>query len=360
MSGRRKSKPGNDSASQASHPALSLWFSAPRTTELRERPARSPRANEVRVRALCSAISHGTEMLVYRGEVPRDLQLDLMIPTMEGSYGFPIKYGYASVGRVIEAGRGVGHLNEGDLVFAFNPHETDYTIPDTLAVTLPEETDPQDAVFFANLETALNALLDVRPVLGERVVIFGQGVVGLLITRLARRAGAGLIIVADLFARRRALGVALGATLALDPADGDVAARVFEATGGAGADVVIEASGQPEALNEAIKSTAVEGRVVVVSWYGTKRADLDLGSAFHRNRITIKSSQVSNMETSIMPRWTNARRRELALSYLSEFRPGELISHRFQLEDAASAYRLIDERPEEAVQVILDFRGIED
>lgn len=360
MSRRKKSKPNSDSTSQADCLGRSLWFSAPRKIQMREQRVRSPREKEVRVRAICSGISHGTEMLVYRGEVPRDLQLDLMISTIEGSYSFPIKYGYASVGRVIETGHGVEHFGEGDMVFAFNPHETDYTLPDSLAVKLPEGIDPQEAVFFANMETAINAVLDAAPRLGERVMILGQGIVGLLITQLARRAGASMVIVADLFARRRALGLALGATLALDPADGNIAARVIEATGGAGADVVIEASGQPEALDEAIKATAIEGRVIVVSWYGTRRVALALGEAFHRKRITLRSSQVSNIDPKLAPRWTTARRRELALSYLNELKLGELITHRFPFESAAAAYRLIDEHPEETVQVILDFRGIED
>ena len=336
--------------------AESLWFTGPRRVEIRKTAARRPAEGEARVRAIFSAISHGTEMLVYRGEAPRDLSLDLTIPTLDGGFDFPIKYGYSSVGRVYETGPGGGTLKEGDLVFAFNPHESDYTLPEKFAVKLPPEIDVVRGVFFAGVETAINALLDAAPLIGERVAIFGQGVVGLLITQLARRAGASLVVTADLFEKRRALSLALGADFALDPASERVSDSILELTGGAGADIVIEVSGRPETLDEAIRAAALEGRVVVVSWYGDRRAPVSLGDAFHRKRLVIKSSQVSNIAPGLAGRWSNARRRELAVSYLGELRLDEMITHIIPFSDAAIGYRLIDERPEEAVQVILDFK----
>jgi 2-desacetyl-2-hydroxyethyl bacteriochlorophyllide A dehydrogenase len=334
----------------------SLWFTGPRRVEIRKNPARRPMEGEARVRALFSAISHGTEMLVYRGEAPRDLSLDLTIPTLEGSFDFPIKYGYSSVGRVLDTGPGVKALEAGDLVFAFNPHETDYTLSEKFAVKLPREIDAVRGVFFAGVETAINAMLDAAPLIGERVAIFGQGVVGLLITQLARRAGASLVLTADLFEKRRALSLALGADFALDPASERVSDGILELTGGAGADVVIEVSGRPETMDEAIRAAALEGRVVVVSWYGDRRAPVSLGDTFHRKRLAIKSSQVSTIASGLASRWTAARRRELAGSYLGELRLNELITHVIPFSDAAAGYRLIDERPEETVQVIFEFR----
>jgi threonine dehydrogenase-like Zn-dependent dehydrogenase len=126
-------------------------------------------------------------------------------------------------------------------------------------------------------------------------------------------------------------------------------------TGGIGADLVIEASGQPGALNEAINFTAMEGRIVVVSWYGTKRAELNLGSDFHRKRLTLRSSQVSNLDPLLAPRWTIQRRRSLAVQYLSELVLDELITHVFPFEQAAEAYRMIDTHPDEVIQVVLDY-----
>jgi 2-desacetyl-2-hydroxyethyl bacteriochlorophyllide A dehydrogenase len=241
-------------------------------------------------------------------------------------------------------------------VFAFNPHETCYTVPATLVIKLPPGLDPRIGIFAANVETAVNALLDAAPRLGERVVVIGQGVVGLLITRLARRAGASLIVTSDLYEKRRVLSRSAGADIAIDPSSEDLRERVSALTGGLGADVVIEASGEPRALDGAIKAAAHEGRVVVVSWYGTKRADLALGGDFHRKRLTLKSSQVSNLEPSLIPRWTILRRRELAASYLNELSLNELISDVYPFDRAAEAYRKIDEHPDEVVQLALDYK----
>lgn len=294
-------------------------------------------------------------MMVYRGEAPADLSLDATLPTLQGSFSFPVKYGYASVGRVVDLGSDVSGLALNDLVFAFNPHETCYTIPATVAVKLPRELDPRIGIFAANVETALNALLDAAPRLGERVVIIGQGVVGLLITQLVRRAGASVVIASDLYEKRRALSRAVGADVAVDPAAENLAERVSDLTGGTGADVVIEASGQTRALDDAITVAAQEARVVVVSWYGTKPAELSLGGDFHRKRLTLKSSQVSSLDPSLSPRWTIPRRRDLAVRYLGELLLNELISHVLPFESAAEAYRMIDEQPGEVIQVALDY-----
>lgn len=337
-------------------PSVSVWFTSERLVELRASSARPPGPGEVRIEALFSGISHGSEMMVYRGEVSPELSLDSTLPTLQGSFRFPVKYGYASVGRAVDVGSGVTGLSEGDLVFAFNPHETCYTVPETVLIGLPRELDPRIGIFAANLETAVNALLDAAPRLGERVVVIGQGVVGLLITHLARRAGASLVVTSDLYEKRRRLSRSAGADLVVDPSTEGLAERVSALTGGTGADVVIEASGQPLALDEAIKVAAAEGRVVVVSWYGAKRADLALGSDFHRKRLTLKSSQVSSLDPSLAPRWTISRRRELAVGYLGELSLDELISHVLPFDRAAEAYRLIDEQPAEVIQVVLDYQ----
>src|SRR6266404_7008828 len=336
-------------------PAVSVWFASPRTIELRTSNVLPPGRGEVRIEALASGISHGSELMVYRGEVPSGIALDSTLPTLQGSFSFPVKYGYASVGRVVDVGSGINELAEGDLVFSFNPHETCYTVPATVVIKLPRELDPRIGVFAANVETALNALLDAAPRLGERVVVIGQGVVGLLVTQLVRRAGASLVITSDLYEKRRQLSRSAGADLVVDPVAESLAEGVFSMTGEAGADVVIEASGQPRALDDAIAAAAQEGRVVVVSWYGTKRAELALGSDFHRKRLTLKSSQVSNLDPSLTPRWSILRRRELAVRYLCELCLDDLISHVLPFDRAAEAYRLIDERPAEVIQVVLDY-----
>jgi len=336
-------------------PAVSVWFSAPRTVELRASSAPAPSQGEVRIEAAFSGISHGTEMMVYRGEIASELSLDATLPTLRGSFSFPIKYGYASVGRVVDVGNDVDGLTQGQLVFAFNPHESCYTIPAAAVIGLPAELDPRLGIFAANVETAVNAVLDAAPRLGERIVVIGQGVVGLLITQLLRRAGASLVITSEVFENRRQLSRSVGADVSIDPSAESLAEGVFALTAGIGADVVIEASGQPRALDDAFVVAAQEGRVVAVSWYGAKRAELTLGSDFHRKRLTLKSSQVSNLDPSLAPRWTICRRRELVVRYLAELLLDDLISQVLPVERAAEAYRLIDEQPADVIQVVLDY-----
>src|SRR5213079_3315710 len=232
-----------------------------RSVELRTEELAEPGPDEVRVRAELSAISHGTEMLVYRGEVDADLALDL--PTLAGGYGFPLKYGYASVGRAVAVGREVRGLREGDLVFALHPHQDEYVVSESLVRRLPDRTAPEQGVFLANLETATNVVLDAKPRLGEVVAVFGQGVVGLLVTQLLRRSGARVIAV-EPSALRRTFAERCGADSAIAPSDD---ALLHALTAGRGADIAIDASGGPGALQQAIDSVAPEGTVVVCSWY---------------------------------------------------------------------------------------------
>jgi len=284
--------------------------------------------------------------------VPAHLPLDL--PTLAGSFAYPIKYGYASVGEIEAAGPEVETLRPGDLVFALHPHQDRYVIPARLAVPLPAGLDPAAGVFVANLETAVNVLLDTPLRFGETAVVFGQGVVGLLITMLLRRAGARDIIAVDPVPARRERALAAGAGVALAP-DDDLAQRVRERTGGRGADVAIEASGAPAALGQALAVLAVQGTAVVASWYGTKPVALDLGSDFHRRRLRIISSQVGTIDPALSPRWTHERRRDLVCALLEELLLPGLVTHRVPFIRAAEAYRLIDTRPAEVLQVVLEY-----
>ena len=324
--------------------AASVWFACPRQVELREEAIPAVGPQDARVEAIASAISHGTEMLVFRGQVPEEFELDL--PTLRGSFQFPIKYGYASVGRVVEVGPEVRTLAEGDAVFVHHPHQTAYVVPATAAIRLPGDLDPTLGVFLANLETATNVVLDAAPRLGERLAIFGQGAVGLLITQLARRTGAAHLVAVDPIARRRELARSLGADEVL--ASGD-------ALDGADLDVAIEASGHVGALDQALRSVAFGGTVIVCSWYGTKAVPLSLGGPFHRRRLRIVSSQVSTIDAALQPRWSHGRRLALARDLLPRLELKSLVSHRFPIDQAASAYALIDAHPEETVQVVLTY-----
>ncbi len=331
--------------------ARAVWIAAPRVAELRPEEIPPPGPGEVRVRAVASAISHGTEMLVYRGEVPAGLPLDL--PTFAGSFGFPIKYGYAAVGRVLDAGPGVTHLAPGDPVFVHHPHQSAFVVPAAMPVRLPAGLDPSRALFFANLETALNIVHDTPLRLGETAVVFGQGVVGLLVTQLLKLAGARRVVAVDPIAGRRELAFAVGADDAVEP--DELPARVFGVTTGRGADVAVEVSGSGTALQAAVDVVAVEGTVVVASWYGAKPVTLQLGGHFHRGRVRLRSSQVGRIGPELSPRWDRERRTGAVLGLLPRLRLAELVSHRFHFEEAAEALRLVDERRGEAVQVVLTY-----
>lgn len=331
-----------------------LWFSAPRRAELRTEIVPPPSPGEVRVRTEFSAVSAGTEMLVYRGEVAPDLPLDL--PTLAGGYGFPIKYGYAAVGRVLDSGPGVERLAPGDAVFVHHPHQETFVVSAEMPVRLPDGLDPVFGVFFANLETALNVVHDTPLRLGETALVFGQGVVGLLVARLLELAGAARVLAVDPLPERRELALGMGADLALEPGEG-LNARVFEETGGRGADVAVEVSGSGTALQAAIDAVAEEGTVVAASWYGTKEVSMTLGGRFHRGRVRVRSSQVGRIPPELAPRWDRERRTEAVLALLGDERLGlgALTSRRVPFGDAPAVYRRFDERPGEAVQVIFTY-----
>jgi 2-desacetyl-2-hydroxyethyl bacteriochlorophyllide A dehydrogenase len=332
--------------------ATAVWFAKRGCVELRSEPVPDVGLRDVRVRAVASGLSHGTEMLVFRGQIPAGMGLDL--PTLRGSFDFPIKYGYASVGRVVETGADVHDARPGDLVFALYPHQTEYVVPMAFAVRLPEALEPELGVFLANMETAVNVVLDAAPRLGERVLIFGQGVVGLLLTQLVRQAGARGVLVVDPIPLRRELAERVGADRALPPGE-DLAGMVKELTDGVGADVVLEASGNGAALSQALDCVAVQGTIVVCSWYGTKEVRLPLGGAFHRGRLRIVSSQVGAIDPALQPRWTRERRMRAARDELSRLTLASLISHRVPFAEAERAYRLVNEHPEETVQVVLTY-----
>lgn len=333
-------------------PASSVWFARPGVVELRDELLREPGPSEILVKTVCSAISQGTEMLVYHGQVDPETSLDL--PTLGGSFAFPIKYGYASVGRVEQVGTQVEGIARGDTVFVHQPHQSAFVVPAASAVRLPPEVPPEVGVFLANVETAVNVTLDAHPRLGDRAIVFGAGVVGLLVIQLLRRAGVATTIAVEPIDQRRRLAANVGADAVLVPGP-EVRDRVLALTDMKGADLAIEATGNPAALSQAIDSVGFQGTVVACSWYGTKPVTVDLGGHFHRGRVRVVSSQVSSLDPALEPRWTMARRMALARELLATLQTAPLITHRFPLKDAADAYQLLSERPEETVQVLFTY-----
>lgn len=332
-----------------------LEFVEPGRVAVQVGPAPRPAADQVLVQTRLSAISPGTEMLVYRGQWPAGVTVDATLDGLAGAFAYPLTYGYCSVGRVIETGTEVADDWLGRRVFAFQPHQNLFCALPSALHPIPDDLDDATALFLANMETAVNLMLDGAPLIGEQVAVIGQGIVGLLATALLSSFPLAGLTTLEGYALRREASIRLGAGLCLDPNDPDLLARLGAIPGQGGqADLVYELSGNPAGLDTALALARATGRIVVGSWYGSKKAELDLGSFFHRGRLALISSQVSNIAPALSGRWTTARRLDLAWEMLRRIRPESLITHRFPLEDAARAYVLIDQSPGETIQVIFE------
>jgi len=334
-----------------------LVFTAPSVVEVRREPCPAPAPGEVLVRTLVSAISAGTELLIYRGLAPAGMAADAALASLPGSLGFPLKYGYACVGRVIGLGPGVD-AGLGRLAFAFQPHQTHFTAPLQDLVPIPEGFPAERAALLPSAETAVNFVHDGQPLAGEKVVVFGQGVVGLLTTALLASMPLAALLSVERMAHRREASLSFGAHAVFDPEAADGLSRLAAALADPappGADLIYEVSGEPAVLDAALRVAGFDGRVVIGSWYGDKRAHLDLGSDFHRSRIRMISSQVSTLAPELRGRWTHARRLAFALSLLGRLEAERLISHRVPFENAAEAYRLLADQREPVLQVVLTY-----
>ncbi|WP_440765403.1 zinc-binding dehydrogenase [Natronorubrum sp. DTA7] len=339
---------------EADSRARSLYFTGPRTVAVRSRPLPEPDSDEVRVRTVASAISAGTEGLLYRGEAPTELPADEELEAFDGDLSFPLRYGYAAVGEVTAVGADVDAEWVGRTVFAYNAHESRFLADPETLLPVPDGVSPREATLFANLETAVGFLLDGAPLFGERVAVFGQGTVGLLTTALLARTPLETLVAFEPDERRRRYAERFGADHALDPAEGEFP-DAFREIATDRADLTYELSGDPDALDDAIATTGFDGRVLVGSWYGTKPATLDLGGRFHRDRIEIRSTQVSTLDPRLSGRWSRERRHDLTWEWLERLEVSPLLTHDVALEDAEEAYELLEERPDEAIQVLLTY-----
>lgn len=330
-----------------------IFFTAPGRVEIRREPLPAPAPGQLLVQTLVSAISSGTEMLVYRGQFPR-MAVDASIPGLDCEFAYPLAYGYAAVGRVIELGTGVAPEWRGRLVFSFQPHTSHFLASPEAVFPVPDGFSPEAACFLPNMETAVNLVQDGAPILGERVLVLGQGIIGLLTAGLLREFPLQALVTADCYDRRREASGRLGVTGCFDPEQPDFcpAARDLLAPG---ADLTFELSGNPRALNDAITLTRFSGRVVIGSWYGEKQTALDLGSSFHRSRLRLISSQVSTIAPELSARWDKSRRFATAWSALRRLQPEKWITHRFPLAKADEAYRLLSDSAAEAIQVIFEY-----
>ena len=282
--------------------AFAFWLREPGVGEIRPAPLPEPGPGDVLVRTLRSGVSRGTETLVFRGGVPVSQYAVMRAPFQEGDFPGPVKYGYLSVG-VVE--HGPPELL-GRSVFCLYPHQTAYVVPADAVVVVPDDVPPERAVLAGTVETAVNALWDAAPLLGDRVTVVGAGMVGCCVARLLTRVPGVRTTLVDVDATRAGVAAALGVDFAL-PADA-----------GDGRDLVVHTSATSAGLQQSLDLLVAEGTVIELSWYGDAVTRLELGGAFHSGRLRIRASQVGTVAAARRGRRTAAERRALALELLRD------------------------------------------
>ena len=309
-------------ANRENNAARALWIEGPRQAALRSAWVGEPGAGEARIAMLWSGISRGTERLVFEGHVPAGQAKSMRAPFQEGEFPFPVKYGYCAVGRV-EAGPAEWL---GRTVFCLHPHQSRFIAPLDMARPVPENIPPRRATLAANMETALNALWDSGAGPGDKIVVIGAGVVGLLVAALCAGLPGADVTVADIDPSRAKIAASLGAKF--------VAAADFAALGEQDADIVFHASASAQGLALALGCAGLEAGIVEMSWYGDAAVAAPLGGAFHAKRLRLISSQVGQVSPSRRPRWNFARRLDKALELLADARFDALITEEVAFEDA--------------------------
>jgi Zn-dependent alcohol dehydrogenases len=282
--------------------ARAFWLASPGQGEIRDVALAAPADGEVLVRTLYSGVSRGTETLVFRGGVPENQHASMRAPFQDGDFPAPVKYGYLSVGRVEE---GPGHL-VGRTVFCLYPHQTRYVVPVSAVTVVPESVPASRAILAGTVETAVNALWDAAPLIGDRIAVVGGGMVGCSVAALLARFPGVRVQLVDADPARGEVARALGIDFALpEDAEGEL-------------DLVVHASATEAGLTRSIDLLAREGTVIELSWYGDRRVSLPLGEAFHSRRLTLRSSQVGSVSPSGRAGRTYADRLALALDLLAE------------------------------------------
>jgi len=298
------------SASTGPDQAQALWYASAGVAELRAEALPAPDPKQVRVRTLFSALSRGTESLVFAGKVPEAEFKRMRAPFMGGDFPFPVKYGYASVGLVQS---GAPELLD-RLVFSLSPHQDFFNISSEAVVIVPEGVTPERAVLAANMETALNAVWDAAPGPGDRIAVVGGGVLGCLVAFLCGHLPSADVTLVDINPQRSALAAQLGVKFATEknaPLD---------------CDLVFHTSASPAGLSTALALAGEEATVLELSWYGTQIVGAPLGGAFHSKQLRLQSSQVGHVSATRRPRYTYRRRLGVALELLKDARLDALLA----------------------------------
>lgn len=331
--------------------ASQLWFTAPFQVEVRNVLLDMPESHEVRVRTLCSAVSPGTELLLYRGQLPNSMALDSSLESLQQAAQYPVQYGYACVGEVQQIGNDVDPAWLGRRVFSFQPHTSHFNARPEQLITVPEDISAQSAAFLPNMETAINLVQDGRPLIGERVVVLGQGIVGLLLSGVLAQYPLASLSAVEGRPHRQTLARQLGVQSLCTPTE----ATPERQPALADADLIYEVSGHPEALNLAVGLSGYASRIVIGSWYGNKPVSLDLGGEAHRNRLQLITSQVSTLAPALSGRWNKQRRFDLAWEMIRHINPTQLITYTLPLQEAVTLYQQLHEGHAGIVQPLFHY-----
>ncbi|MDB5379261.1 MAG: dehydrogenase [Rubritepida sp.] len=314
--------------------ATALWHIAPGLCELRDERVRIPAEDELQIHTIASGISRGTERLVHHGRVPPSQHGVMRCPMQEGELSFPVKYGYAAVG-VVEQGPAAWI---GRRVFALHPHQTRFVAPISLCARIPEAIPDTRAVLAANMETALNILWDAAPRLGERAMVIGAGVVGLLCAFLLARIPGLHVCAIDRDPARARLAQSLGAEFfAPDAAPSDQ-------------ELIVHASASEAGLRLALDRAGFEARILEASWFGDAEPALPLGAAFHQKRLQLISTQVGSVSPAMRGRRASADRMALALSLLDDIRLDALVGPAVPFAELPSSMSALLDPPAGAPQ----------
>jgi threonine dehydrogenase-like Zn-dependent dehydrogenase len=309
-------------------------------------------------------------MNIYRGFAPffrrkSDWDMRLFVPaTEQDTWKYPIHswddgvwyMGYSNVGRVIETGSDVKNIKVGDIVHSDAAHQSQVIRKENQVMKLPDSVKPENGIFFTNLCTAFNGILDSRIKLGDKVAISGLGVIGQLLVQLVKLSGASKVYGIDRIQKRLDIAMENGADVLFNSDDAkDIAYEIRKLTANVGPDLVFEASGNVKALNEAIRIAAPETTITAMGWYQGECTNLNLSEEFHHNRVTVKSSQTSWINPEIRHMWNHDRKKQTCAELLSTMQLGNLITHMIPYDQIADAYEIIDKDPRDVIQIVIQY-----
>jgi len=336
----------------------------PAKLEFRKYEEEPLKEDEVRVKTLYSGISAGTELTSYRGFNPHlnkswNSELRIFEEKDDKESSYPItNWGYEEVGKIIEIGAEVNRVEVGETVYGTWGHRTSAVLSEDFAAEhrLPETADPIYGIFSHIGSIALNAILDADIHVGETAAVFGQGVPGQIVSQLAKLNGAEVIAL-DLNPERLETARKMGADIVLNPAESDAAKEIKKLTGGRGADVSIEISGSLKALHQAIKATTYSGKTIASGFFAGSSEGLNLGEEFHHNRIQLICSQISGVRPELSYRWDRLRLNQtiMELQQSEKINLKGLITHMEDFEEAEKLFKLLDQKPQAALQTVLKF-----